>query len=243
MAHCRGRRVLLRLLAVLGVGVCTVLAGAAPAGASVEQVLQALRSDPLYVSPRSTLAPDAALVRSALRSAPSPTYVVVVAQAEVDAEELGIDGFLLRTVEGLGDPRAVVLVVTDGAELAAAGGEETGRAPTVALDRIIESRLDEPFTTETVTSAVLDFVRGVQQAPKTETVPSAPSRTRRTVGLVGLVCVVVLGVGLWLYGRWRPRTALPEGFDDDGDEDDGETPRPSRDWRGTAASGGGTTEP
>ncbi len=249
----RGRpRVVRRSTSLLLLLISAALLGSAtPAGAvSVDEVLMGLRQDPLYVSRASSINPDRMLTTTSLRGSATPVYAVVVSEAEVASEELGIDGFTLRIVEGLAGPDAVVLVVTDQGGLQAGGGELTGRTPALALERVISSRLDEPFTTETLTDAITDFVREAAAAPAAEPVSSAPSTTRRTIGLLGLLAVVVIGIGGWLSGRFR-RGMLeaederdePGPSPDPSDEDEDDDAASGSGWRGTPASDGGTTRP
>lgn len=231
---------------------------AAPAGAvSVEDTVTGLRRDPLYVSPASAINPDRSLASASLRASATPVYAVVVAEAEMATEELGIDGFTLRVVEGLADPDVVVLVVTDEGGLQAGGGARTGRTPALALERVISSRLDERFTTETLTGAITDFVREAAVAPAAEPISTAPSTTRRTAGLLGLLAVLVLGLGLagWVWagsrrvmlddGDGEPGVTDPSPDDDEIDHeidhevDDDDDAASGSGWRGTPVADGG----
>lgn len=196
------RRPLTVLLAV----VAAVVLSAAPAAADVDEVLAGLREDPLFVSQESSVTLDQAAVREALEDLRVPTYVVVVPQSEVDSQELGIDGLTLRIVEGLADPEAVVVVVTDAQELQAADGGRAGVDASAVLDRVLADRLDEPFGPATLTSALVDFAAQVDEGAPVATVPGEPAgSTRRTIGLVGLVTVAALGGGGWLYLRAQRR--------------------------------------
>lgn len=181
-----------RLLALAALAALVLLAG--PASAAPDQVLAGLRVDPLYVAPDSVLRPDEATLRAALRRTPVPTYVAIVPQAEVDTGELGIDGLMLALVDGLADPRAVVVVVSDGGELQAGEGGQSGVDAAGVLDRVLAERLDEPLTGQTLTAALVELAGRVAQQAE-------PAHTdRRTLGLVGLVGTVALGAGL-LYAR------------------------------------------
>lgn len=191
--------------ALLGVLAAVVLS-AVPAAASVDEVLAGLREDPLFVSQDSSVTPDRAAVREALEDTRVPTYVVVVPQSEVDAQELGIDGLTLRIVEGLADPEAVVVVVSDGQELQAADGGRAGVDASAVLDQVLADRLDEPFGSATLTRALVDFAGLVDEGETASPVPGeAAGSTRRTVGLVGLVATAALGGGGWLYLRAQRR--------------------------------------
>lgn len=187
------------LLLVLG---AALLSTAAPAAAGVDEVVRGLREQPLYVDPQSAVQPDAAVVLDALEEAAVPTYVVVVPQADAAADELGIDGLLLRIVERLDRPDAVVLVVTDGEELQVSGGIP-GVDAVAALDRVLTARLEQPFNSQTLTGALVEFTDQVSaQAPQEGGV------SRRTVGLTGLVVVAVL-TAAWLYVRAQRRVLDP----------------------------------
>ena len=196
-----------RLLAALAALAALVLL-AGPASATTDQVLTALRADPLYVAADSTLRPDEAAVRAALGRTPVPTYVAVVPQAEVDAGELGIDGLMLQLVDGLGDPRAVVVVVSDGGELQAGEGGQSGVDASGVLDRVLAERLDEPLTPQTLTEALVELAGSID----TQAQPAGTDR--RTVGLVGLVATVALGAGL-LYARSQRRLRAQAPLTDD----------------------------
>jgi hypothetical protein len=193
-----------RLATLLLVLTAAAALGAAPASAEVGEVVQGLRADRLYVAPTAGINPDRRAVLRTLDQATVPTYIAVVPQAEADAQELGIDGLLLRIIEQLAEPSAVVLVVTDGQQLQAGEGATSFADPAGALDQVLVARLDEPFTPETLTSALIEFTERVD-----ETATAAPAGdTRRTVGLVGLVAVAAVSGG-WFYLRASRRALAP----------------------------------
>lgn len=200
------RRPVLLVLGVLG---GAVLGTAAPAFADVDDVLAGLRQDRLYVSPQSGITPDPVAVRAALEDTRVPTYVAVVPQADVDAEELGIDGLALQVLEGLADPEAVLVVVSDGQELQAVDGGQAGVDASAVLDRVLTEHLDEPFGPQTLTAALVDLARAVDEQ---DLPPAAgePRSLRRTVGPAGLVAVAALGGGGWLYVRAQRRVLTEE---------------------------------
>lgn len=181
-----------------------LLAGATPASAEVEEVLAGLREDRLYVSPASSITPDRAVVREALSTTRVPTYVAVVPQEDVEAVELGIDGLMLQLVEGLGDPEAVVLVVSDEGELQAGEGGASGVDAAGVLDRVLAERIDQPFGAATLTGALVDIAGLVGRQAEPEPLQEAGS-TRRAVGLAGLVATVAIGGGGLLYARAQRR--------------------------------------
>ncbi len=182
-----------------------------PAGVLAAEVLAGLREDPLHVSPASSITPDRAVVRAALARTPVPTYVAVVAGDQLDPEA-GIDGLALELVEGLADPRAVVVVVGDDGQLQALGGQAAGVDAAATLDRVIDARLDLPFGPATLTDALVELTSlvGEQAAagPGRVAEPDpagGPASTARTVGLVGLVATVAIGGGGLLYARAQRR--------------------------------------
>ena len=215
------------LLLVLG---AALLGSASAAAAGVEEVVSGLREQPLYVDPASAVQPEAGVVLDALEDAAVPTYIVVVPQADAAAQELGIDGLLLRIVERLDRPDAVVLVVTDGEELQVSGGIPGVDAVGV-LDRVLRARLEQPFTSQTLTGALVDFTEQVSAEA-----PQEGLGTRRTVGLAGLVAVAVLTAG-WLYVRARRRVLDPAPLSDTqrAEEPPG--------WQGARAPDQGIVEP
>lgn len=184
-----------------------LLLAAHPAAADVEQVVAGLREQRLFISPQSAVRPDAGAVLAALDAAAVPTYVAVVTQTDVDAEELGVDGLLLQIVEQLAEPGAVVLLVTDGQELQARDGGRSGADSSAVLERVLAARLDQPFTPANLTAAIVDFVEQVDQQARSA--PAGRDTTLRTIGLTGLVVVAALGGGGWLYGRAHRRLLDP----------------------------------
>lgn len=208
-----------RALVLLTVALGALLGTALPAAATtVDEIVAGLREDPLYVSQESSVTPDQAVVREALSRTRVPTYVVMVPQAAADAEELGIDGLTLKVLEGLAQPEAVLVVITDGQELQAAEGGASGVDASGLLDAVLAARLDQPFGPATLTGALVDYARMVDEGA--DAGPADGGSTRRTVGLVGLVAVAALGGGGWLYARSLRRLAVeaPLTFDDDEEE-------------------------
>lgn len=195
---------MLRLLALVAV---VLLAGPAVASPQSDEVLAGLRTDRLYVAPDSAITPDAAAVREALAGTGVPTYVAVLAQADVDSAELGIDGLMLEVVEGLADAEAVVYLVSDQGELQAGEGGASGVDAAGILDRVLDARLDKPFDGPNLTAALVDIAAQVDAQAD----PQQPGSTRRTVGLAGLVATVAIGGGglLWSRSQRRLRAQAP----------------------------------
>lgn len=189
----------------------------APAAAAVAQpvvdpdrVAGQLQQDPLLVDRRAGIDIDEPAVRAALRQLPVPTYVVVLPQDAVDADENGIDGVLLQLVEAVDDPRAVVVVVTGGGELQAGAGGASGVEASRLLDAIVAARSEQEFTGPALTGALLEFAQAVERTGQQGAERGLQRPGRRAVGLAGLVGVAVLAAGLlWLRSQRRVRRELP----------------------------------
>ena len=174
------------------------------------RVAAQLADDPLLVDPRSAVRVDDAAVREALEGTPVPTYVVVLPQEEVDADENGIDGILLEVVEALDDPRAVVVVVSDGGELQAGEGGASGVDASALLDRIVQERSDQEFDGTALTGALLAFADAVSRGADEGAERGLSGSGRRTVGVAGLVALAVAAGGwLWLRSQRRVRREAP----------------------------------
>lgn len=198
------RRLLPALLAA-----ATLLAG--PAWAlDTGEVAERLQEDPVLVDPRSGIRIDDAAVREAFEDLPVPTYVVVLPQGDVDDAESGIDGVLLQLVEALGDPRAVVVVVTDSGELQAGEGGASGVAASALLDRIVLERSEQAFSGEALTAALLEFARGVERGSEEGAERGLSGLDTGTLAVAALM-VVGLGVGaaLWTRSQRRVRRDAP----------------------------------
>ena len=184
---------------------------AAPAAAvEVEQLAQQLDKDPVLVHEDSEVVPDVDRLREELRETPVPTYVVVLPQGQVDEQESGIDGVLLRVVEALDDPRAVVVVVTDGGELQAGEGGASGVDASAELDRIVQERADQDFDEQALTEALVEFAQVVQREAGEGGRRGITGSPRRAVGVAGVVAVVLLAAGLlWARSQRRARQQAP----------------------------------
>lgn len=194
------RFLLLVLLALAGP------AAAADAGALADR----LREDPVLVDARSTVQIDEPAVLAAVERAPVPTYVLLLPQSDVDADDSGIDGVLLRVVEELDDPRAVVVVVTDGGELQAGEGGSSGVPASALLDRILQERSAQDFDAASLTAALVEFAEAVDAQGDEGAERGVSGVDRRAVGVAGLVAVAVVGGGLlWARSQRRVRRDAP----------------------------------
>jgi hypothetical protein len=179
-------------------------------GVDVGALAERLRSDPVLVDERSVIRPDVETLRNAFADLPVPTYAVVLPQEVVDTEESGIDGVLLRLLDALDDPRAVVVVVSDEGELQAGEGGASGVPASAALDRIVQARSDQEFNGTALTGALLAFSDVVAQEGEEGGRRGITSSGRRAIGVAGLVAVAVLAAGLlWSRAQRRARNQAP----------------------------------
>lgn len=182
---------------------------------AVEGLLAGLRADPLYISEESLVAPDHDEVGAALAGSGVPTFVAVLPQERVDREQSGIDGVMLALLDGLDEPSAVVVVVSDQGQLQAGEGTASGLGVATMLDDVLAERINEPFSPETLTEALVDLVGRVSAAAPASADTSARPATLGAAVLVGLLA---LGGGGWLYLRAqrRLRDVVPAGEHDGG---------------------------
>jgi hypothetical protein len=195
------------LAALLAVG--AVLAPQA-AALDTDGLAARLGEDPVLVDPRSAIRIDEDAVLEAFEQAPVPTYLVILPQRDVDSDESGIDGVLLRVVEALRDPRAVVVVVTDTGELQAGEGGASGVEASALLDRIVLARSEQTFNGQALTAALLEFARAVAGGSEEGAERGVTGVDRQTIGVAGLMAVgVVAGGLLWLRSQRRVRRDAP----------------------------------
>lgn len=191
--------------------VLALLALAGPAAAlDTDALAQRLGEDPVLVDPRSGIRIDEDAVLAAVEAAPVPTYVVLLPQRDVDSDESGIDGVLLRVVESLRDPRAVVVVVTDAGELQAGEGGSSGVEASRLLDRIVLARSDQAFNGVALTEALVEFAQGVAGGSQEGAERGVSGVDRQAVGVAGLIGVAIMGGGLlWLRSQRRVQRDAP----------------------------------
>jgi hypothetical protein len=196
------------MLAALLAG-SALLAG--PAWAVDAEVLaERLSQDPVLVDPRSAVRIDEDAVRGAFEALPVPTYVVILPQGDVDQLDSGIDGVLLRVVDALDDPRAVVVAVTDAGELQAGEGGASGVQASALLDSIVQARSDQAFSGEALTAALLEFAQRVEASSQEGAERGLDGVDRQTIGLAGLVLVAVLaGALLWTRSQRKVTREAP----------------------------------
>jgi len=188
-----------------------LLALAGPAAAlDTNGLADRLGEDPVLVDPRSGIRIDEDAVLEALEAAPVPTYVVLLPQRDVDSDGSGIDGVLLRVVEALEDPRAVVVVVTDAGELQAGEGGASGVKASALLDRIVQARSEQAFNGVALTEALVEFARGVAGDSQEGAERGVSGVDRQAVGVAGLIGVAILAAGLlWLRTQRQVRREAP----------------------------------
>jgi hypothetical protein len=187
----------------------TALAGPAVA-LDTDALAERLTEDPVLVDPRSGIRIDEDAVLAAVEAAPVPTYVVLLPQRDVDGDESGIDGVLLRVVEALQDPRAVVVVVTDAGELQAGEGGSSGVEASALLDRIVQARSDQAFNGMALTGALVEFAQGVAGGSDEGAERGVSGVDRQAVGVAGLIGVAIVGGGLlWLRTQRQVQREAP----------------------------------
>jgi hypothetical protein len=198
------------LLASLLAGVTLLGSGSAAWAVDADSLAERLGEDPVLVDPRSGIRIDEDAVRDAFEALAVPTYVVIVPQRDVDEEETGIDGVLLRVVEALDDPRAVVVVVTDAGELQAGEGGASGVQASALLDRIVQARSEQAFSGQALTEALLEFAVGVDGGSDEGAERGVDLLDPQTVGVAGLVGVAVVAAGmLWMRSQRQVRRQAP----------------------------------
>lgn len=199
-----------RLLCALLVGASLLVPAGTTWAVDADAVAEQLAEDPVLVDPRAGIRIDADAVREAFTALPVPTYVLIVPQRDVDEDETGIDGVLLRLVESLRDPRAVVVVVTDAGELQAGEGGSSGVEASALLDRIVQARSEQAFSGAALTEALLEFADGVAGGSEEGAERGVDALDRQTVGVAGLVAVGVVAAGmLFLRSQRQARRQAP----------------------------------
>lgn len=199
------------LLAALLTGATLLVSSTATAWAvDADALAEQLGEDPVLVDPRSGIRIDEEAVRKSFESLPVPTYVLIVPQRDVDEEDSGIDGVLLRVVEALRDPRAVVVVVTDAGELQAGEGGASGVAASALLDAIVQARSEQAFSGQALTDALLEFADGVEGGSEEGAERGVDVLDRQTIGVAGLMGVALVAAGmLWMRSQRRVRRQAP----------------------------------
>lgn len=199
------------LLAALLTGATLLVSATGTAWAvDADALAEQLAEDPVLVDPRSGIRIDEDAVRESFEALPVPTYVLIVPQRDVDEEDSGIDGVLLRVVEALRDPRAVVVVVTDAGELQAGEGGASGVAASALLDAIVQARSEQAFSGQALTEALLEFADGVEGGSEEGAERGVDVLDRQTVGVAGLMGVALVAAGmLWMRSQRRVRRQAP----------------------------------
>ena len=197
-------RMLAALLAVAAVS-------ATPAAATeVDALAERLREDPVLVDPRSAIRIDEDAVLRAAQAAPVPMYFLVLPQGDVDRDDSGIDGVLLRVVDALDEPRAVVVVVTDSGEIQAGEGGASGVPASALLDGIVQARDEGAFNGQALTAALVEFAEAAARNGSEGAERGITGSGRRTIGFTGLVAVAVIAAGLlWVRSQRQVRREAP----------------------------------
>ena len=181
----------LRLPAVLLTGVVAVLLGlAGPATAqtaTVDDLASELAQARVVLEPGADVPIDVAEVREIVRSGSVPVYVAGVRDATVRSAG-GFDELLFRLGSATRDANAVVLVLSDAPDSAAAAGgaaERRGIDASAALART-------PTSTD-VSAVVRDFVAEVDRQAAGGAAGTSGRRSSGGPGLGSLLPLLVLG--------------------------------------------------
>jgi len=150
-----------RLPAVLALIVAVLLLGAAPVTAqtvtAVDDIVDELRQDQVFLAPDAQVPLDQTDVRAAVRSSEVKVYVAGVSQASAD--RAGSTAALVDDIgRGLQDSTAVVLVITDAPDVwadQATALRERGVDAGAALEQV---NVRGDFDEQNVTGLVRDFV-------------------------------------------------------------------------------------
>jgi hypothetical protein len=192
------------LLAV--VGTALALAPAAQAGPRIDEAIEALRTDPIYVDSAAQLAIDAGdearLRRKLDRAGAGPVYIAILRQAAEDETGGDPDGVVQAIHDGLGRPGTYAVIVGRHFRAGSEGVLEQGVAGRLATEALDAHR------SEGVTSTLLDFIDRVAAARRSgggdrgrgggDDEPSAGGNALIVVLLLG-------GVAFVLFRAYRKR--------------------------------------
>jgi hypothetical protein len=204
------RRPLLSLLALLGLLLLAPAASAQTTTTGVDQIVEELRSDPVYVDPDAQVPIDSDAVRDAIGGAALPVYVAVVPERVAD-DAGGISSLVTQIGSDLPDPgRSVVLVIHEQRDRSpffradngqnAGSGVDAGQAIKEVLAGV--PRGAEP-TEPVVTGIVTDFVDRIDDQAAGRGATSGGSAA--PAGLLPLLALGGLGGGAYLLVRGRKR--------------------------------------
>jgi hypothetical protein len=202
-----------RSLRVVLVVCVAVLAGpvtTATAATAIRDVAQELRRDPVYVDPAADVPLDDEQVRDAIGAAPVPVYVAAVEESDVAAAG-GITQYVLAIGNAIGDPNAVVLVISDEPFFradSAPGAARLGIDAGAAIEGALADRRGE-FNEANVTSVVIDFVERLERS-------GADGGADAVSSGGGALLLALLGLGavgggaLYVQSRRRNRQRLED---------------------------------
>jgi hypothetical protein len=184
----------LPVTAVLGAGVA-----AAQSVASVDQVVDGLVADQVYVAPGADVPLDESEVRSIVQGSEVQVYVAAVPEA-LSRQQGGDAALTVEIGRTLADSSAVVLLITDEPSVYADNGRDVGARGVNAGQalRAVNTRSD--FSESEVTGLVRDFVREIDEQ-------ASGGGTGGTGGSSSLLLPVLLvgGLGLGGYALVRSR--------------------------------------
>jgi hypothetical protein len=173
------------------------LAPTAQAGPRIDEAVDALRTDPVYVDPAAELAIDAGdetrLRRKLDRAGAGPVYIAILRQAAEDETGGDADGVVQAIHDGLGRPGTYAVLVGRHFRAGSEGVLERGVA-----GRLATEALDE-HGGEGVTATLLDFIDRVAAARRQGGDDDEPSGG----GGVLIILLLVGGAAFVLFRLYR----------------------------------------
>jgi hypothetical protein len=189
------RQVLLLVVA----GAALAFVPIARAGPTIDQAVEALRSDPVYVDPAAELAIDAGdetrLRRKLDTAGAGPVYIAILPLAAEDEAGGDPDGVVQAIHDGLGRPGTYAVIVGRHFRAGSEGPLQRGVAGRLATEALEAHRGDG------VTATLLDFVDRVAEARRHGDGDDEPSGG----GSALIIVLVIGGAAFVLFRAYRTR--------------------------------------
>jgi len=189
------RQVLLLVVA----GAALAFVPIAQAGPTIDQAVEALRSDPVYVDPAAEVAIDAGdetrLRRKLDRAGAGPVYIAILPLAAEDEAGGAPDGVVQAIHDGLGRPGTYAVIVGRHFRAGSEGPLQPGVAGRLATEALEAHRGDG------VTATLLDFVDRVAEARRHGAGDDEPSGG----GSALIIVLVIGGAAFVLFRAYRRR--------------------------------------
>ena len=189
------RQVLLLVVA----GAALAFVPIAQAGPTIDQAVEALRSDPVYVDPAAEVAIDAGdetrLRRKLDTAGAGPVYIAILPLAAEDEAGGAPDGVVQAIHDGLGRPGTYAVIVGRHFRAGSEGPLQPGVAGRLATEALEAHRGDG------VTATLLDFVDRVAEARRHGAGDDEPSGG----GSALIIVLVIGGAAFVLFRAYRRR--------------------------------------